>query len=147
MNVDLILADLRGDEGVRVRPYDDATGKDFKIGDTLQGNLTVGIGRNLSSVIFNDSEIEFMGRNDIERAALVLDHFIPEWRGYTENRQRGLVNMAFNMGYDLGAFVKMLAALKAGDFDTASAEAWDSKWRTQVGDARATRVTQWIKNG
>lgn len=146
MNVDQILSDLRTDEGFRSRPYDDATGRELAAGAMLVGKLTIGIGRNLDDVSLSESEAEFMCRNDIEKAALGLDRLVPEWRHFPDPVQRGLVNMAFNMGQTrLAGFQNMLTALRKGDWETAAHEALTSKWAAQVGD-RAKRIAQLFRS-
>ena len=48
--LDIVDAQLVIDEGDRNFPYDDATGRTLIRGDTLKGNITVGIGRNISGI-------------------------------------------------------------------------------------------------
>jgi lysozyme len=55
--------------------------------------------------------------------------------------------MCFNLGMPrLRQFRNMLAALEAGDFETAAREALDSRWAGQVG-ARAERIAAQIRDG
>jgi lysozyme len=55
--------------------------------------------------------------------------------------------MAFNLGLGrLRKFRKCLAALEAGDYDEAAAEALNSAWAAQVG-ARAQRIAAMIREG
>lgn len=61
--------------------------------------------------------------------------------------QRALQNMRYQLGRGgLSGFRRMLAALAAGDFQTAAAEALDSRWARQT-PARAGRVSQLIREG
>ncbi len=127
--LDTIETDLIRDEGLRLKPYTDTVGK-----------LTIGVGRNLDDVGISDAEARHLLRNDIMAAVRDLDRNIPWWRDLSEGRQRALLNMCFNMGWPtLSAFRKMLAALRTGDYDTAAAEALDSRWARQVGQ-RADRI-------
>ena len=53
--------------------------------------------------------------------------------------------MAFNMGQPrLAKFKRMIAAIKAGDWDRAAIEALDSRWAAQVGD-RATEIAAMLR--
>ena len=124
-----LLADLKRDEGRRLKPYRDSVGK-----------LTIGWGRNLDDVGISEAEAEAMLEADIAVAEHELDRVLPWWRELPEPAQRALANMAFNLGMPrLLGFRRMLAALGARDFETAAAESLDSKWARQVGD-RAQRI-------
>lgn len=55
-------------------------------------------------------------------------------------------NMAYNLGITrLSKFKKMIAALEATDYLTASEEAKDSQWYSQVGE-RAERIVNIFKD-
>ena len=63
-----------------------------------------------------------------------------DWEGFPDEVQEILVNMLFNMGRPrLTKFKKMNAALREGDWKTASVEGRDSLWYRQVGN-RANRL-------
>lgn len=129
MDMNQLVRDLERDEGRRRKPYRDSTGR-----------LTIGVGRNLDDVGLSEPEIDLLLQNDITGVCADLDRNVPWWRDMPEPWQRGLANMAFNMGWPtLRNFRHMLAALEAGDGETAAAEALDSKWSAQVGD-RAGRI-------
>lgn len=137
-----IRDDLIRDEGIRLKPYKDSLGV-----------LTLGIGRNLDDVGISEEEALRLLDNDIVKAEKELDRVESWWRSRPECVQRGLLNMCFNLGISrLSGFKKMLAALHAGDFDTAAAEALKSQWADQVGE-RAVRIANLfleakdIKNG
>ena len=127
--IDLLLANLKRDEGLRLKPYKDSVGK-----------LTIGYGRNLDDMGITEDEAAVLLDHDIERAVTELDRALPWWREMPPSWQRGLVNMRFNLGLTrLRTFKKMLAALQAGDRERAADEALDSVWAGQVGE-RATRI-------
>jgi lysozyme len=131
-----LKTDLIRDEGYRRGVYK----------DTL-GNLTGGVGRNLSSRGFLDSEINLMLVNDIEIAERDLDLHIPWWREMDPSRQRVLMNMCFNMGWlRLSGFKHFLAAVEQGQWDIAANEMMNSKWAEQVGD-RAKRLSDQMRRG
>lgn len=134
MNRDLLKADLRRDEAVRLKPYSDTKGK-----------LTIGVGRNLTDRGITEAECDAMLEHDIDVVAHELAIALPWAAGLSEPRQRALANMAFNMGVPtLRDFKNMLAALEAGDWDKASAEALASRWAGQVGE-RAKRIAAVFK--
>ena len=142
-----LVDDLIRDEEDRAKAYDDATGKELKPGDTLRGNLTIAIGRNLTANGLSTAERRFLLTNDITRVEAELDHELPWWRDMSEPRQRALANMAFGLGLPrLLGFKQMLAALQAGDYPEAAAAALQSHWSTQVGE-RALRISELIRNG
>ena len=131
-----LIAELTRDEGLKLKPYLDTRGK-----------LTIGIGRNLDDKGIDEREARDLARADILDVCHELDRLIPWWRTLSAARQRALVNMGFNIGpHGLMEFRKMLAALQAGDYPTASREALSSTWATQVGD-RAQRIAKLIEDG
>jgi lysozyme len=131
-----LRADLIRDEGLRLKPYRCTAGK-----------LTIGIGRNLDDVGISREEAETLLDHDIAALTADFDRALPWWRGLSEARQRGLVNMGINLGLPrLLGFRRMLAALERGEFATAAAQALDSTWATQVG-ARAQRIAALIRQG
>lgn len=139
-NIALLISDLQRDEGVRRYPYDDATGKPIAAGNILHGKLTIGVGRNLTDRGLTEEEIGRLLAADIGFVEEDLDVNISWWRDLPEPAQRGLVNMAFNLGWPrLSKFQRMLAALEARDFPAAALEALNSRWAEQVG-TRALRV-------
>lgn len=130
-----IVDDLMRDEGVKLKPYRDT-----------EGNLTIGIGRNLDATGISADEAADMLLNDITATKRFLDDKLPWWVTLSANRQRGLLNMAFNLREKLLEFEHMLAALRAGDNDAAAFEALNSEWARQVGD-RAVRIATLFRNG
>lgn len=131
MDLVVLRSEIVRDEGVRLFPYRDTA-----------GNITIGIGRNLSSVGVSSAEVQAMWLADVDRATAGLDRALPWWRTLSEDRQRVLVNMAFNMGVPkLLTFKRMLAAVKDGQYQAAADEMLDSEWSKQV-VGRATRLAK-----
>ncbi|SBV97535.1 Lysozyme [uncultured Alphaproteobacteria bacterium] len=136
MDIARMKAELRRDEGERLKPYRDTVGK-----------LTIGVGRNLDDVGITAAEADVLLETDIAAAAAGLDRALPWWRGLSEVRRRALLNMAFNLGVPrLLGFSEMCAALARGDFAQAADAALDSLWARQVG-ARAGRIARMIREG
>lgn len=131
-----MITDLRRDEGERLKPYRDTVGK-----------LTIGVGRNLDDVGLSSEESAYLLANDINKVLRQLDEKLPWWRGLCFNRQRVLINMAFNLGIaGLLGFKNTLAAVQAGQYDKAAEGMLSSKWASQVGK-RAVRLADLMRNG
>ncbi|MAL41377.1 glycoside hydrolase family protein [Thalassospira sp.] len=146
--IDHLVKDLQRDEDIRLFVYDDATGQPIVSGYTVVGHPTIGVGRLLTSDrgISTVEALELL-ETDLDIVFKELDRSFPWWRGLSENRQRALANMAFNLGIPrLSKFQNMLAALKRGDYQLAADEAMNSRWAKQVG-ARAERIRDLIKEG
>lgn len=124
-----LVADLKRDEGLRLKPYRCTAGK-----------LTIGYGRNIEDNGITEAEAQFLLIEDARRSADELEKALP-WLGSAPTTvKRGLTNMAFNLGWPrLSAFKQMLGALESGDYAKAADEALNSNWAKQVGD-RAKRV-------
>ena len=114
-----------------------------------QGYLTIGYGRLIDRKRgggLTEPEARQLLLNDIANAIEDLDRNIPWWYEMSDNAQRGLVNMCFNLGWPrLSGFKKMLAAMEEGDMQTAGDEALDSLWARQV-KGRATRIANLIRS-
>lgn len=136
MNYQTLREELIRDEALRLKPYTDTKGK-----------LTIGVGRNLTDRGLSIDETMILLDNDIKGAATDLDRALPWWRGMSEARQHVLINMCFNMGINrLGGFIKALAAMEKGDYNTAADEMQDSDWFKDVG-GRAIRLVSLMRNG
>lgn len=147
MTVETVTKQIAIDEDVRLKPYDDATGKELKAGDTIIGKITIGAGRNLSDVGISEYEAMVLNTGDLRRTIRDLDNAFPWWRTMTDARQDALQNICFNVGLTrLLTFKKALTFLQAGRWDAAAAEFKDSKWYGQVGQ-RAERIIKQIAQG
>ena len=144
MNIDKLIQELILDEGYKYETYEDHL-----------GFLTLGVGhlvldtdpeidKPVGTPVSEERVLECLN-NDIETVCNELDRNMPWWKELGDEKMRVLANMCFNLGITrLLKFRKFLAALEAGDFETAGEEMMDSKWATQVG-ARATRLQRRIK--
>lgn len=114
---------LRRDESERQFAYDDATGKTLVKGGTLQANLTIGVGRNLTAKGISEKERAFLLANDIADATAALEQNFPWAMSLDPVRRGAFLNLIFNMGaHALSGFPKMLNAAQAGDWAVAAAE-------------------------
>jgi lysozyme len=136
MDIDALAATLIQDEGFRGVPYTDSEGK-----------VTIAYGRNLTDRPLTPAEGYQLLINVIESTRRELDTRLPWWENLSDVRQQVIANMAYNLGVPrLLGFVKMLAAAKRGDFDTAANEMLNSLWAQQVGD-RAVRLAAKMRHG
>ena len=134
--IDIVRAQLLIDEGDRKKPYVDTRGK-----------VSIGIGRNLTDVGISQAEEDFMFGNDIAVAEATARALFITFDDLSDNRKAVLLNMAFNMGQTtLSKFHGTIAAVTAGDFDTAADNMMASAWATEVG-ARAQRLSTLMRNG
>jgi lysozyme len=144
MDMTLLDAELRRDEGVRYSPYNDT-----------KGIPTVGVGHNLQAVHLpagwtyplTDAQVDTLLGHDLIVTFSGLDLHHPWWRQMDEVRQRVLANMAFNLGETrLDGFVNTLRAMQTGDYLGAAAGMSTSAWASQVGN-RATRLIEAMRTG
>jgi len=133
---DILRAQLKVDEGVRLSPYTDTVGK-----------LTIGVGHNLDDKPLPMPVVDLLLEHDIDDAEADAKRLIPAFDALSDARKAVVVNMAFNIGYDrLAGFRGMLRAIASADFETAAVEMLDSKWAAQVG-ARAQRLAEAMRKG
>ena len=146
MNYTQTELDLIRDECVKLRVY-----------RCTAGHLTIGVGHKLTEreVLQGLSEIS------LEQAGYLLHMDIgiamngcasifgrDRFDGFTEARQRALVNMCFQLGTQgLAKFRKMVDAIMRDDWATAQAEALNSKWARSDSPARAQRVAHMLGRG
>lgn len=151
-----MIAELRRDEGERLRAYRDSVGK-----------WTIGVGRNLDDVGIRPDEEAHLGIDtraamangitadqsaylldrDLDHVDAALDKHLPWWRRLDPVRQRVLVNMAFNMGImGLLGFRNTLRMIEAGSYDLAASNMMASLWARQV-KARASRLAVMMRTG
>ena len=136
MLINLMTDELIRDEGKRNKVYTDTVGVP-----------TIGVGRNLLDVGLSDDEVSYLLGNDIQRVCAELDAEIPWWRDMSEERQRCVTNMVFNLGITgLMGFKNTLAAMKDGRYDAAADGMLNSHWSSQVGQ-RAQRLSTMMREG
>jgi lysozyme len=118
--------------------------KEFPYVDTL-GNVTIGIGYNLSSRGLPDAWINVQYNQDVQYFYEQLCTF-PWYLSLNQDRQIILIDMAF-MGWKrfLG-FTEMIAALERKDYLTASHEMLNSEWALEVKN-RATELAAGMLSG
>jgi lysozyme len=138
---------LRRDEDNRQYAYDDESGKTLLKGMTLVGNLTAGIGRNLSAKGLSQKERDFLLANDIADATVALESNFPWTMDLDDVRKGALLNITFNEGIaHLAGFHIAMGKLQSKDYTGAAAAFLDSLWAREVG-ARAQRLVIQIQSG
>lgn len=155
-----VPSELKQDEGMRKTSYMDTT-----------GNRTVGIGFNMDSGIakqvwkrsgietsFDDVYNEEAGITDDEAARLAntayaiaredAESLVPRFAKLSENRQKALLNLSYQMGKNrLSGFKKFLAAMNSKDYRLAGRELINSKWYEQTQESRKRRIVRQIVGG
>lgn len=137
---DALESELRGDEGYEECVYKDSL-----------GFYTIGIGflvdPRKKGAGLRPEEISFILKNRIGLIARELDLKLSWWRTLNPDRQRILLNMAFQMGVDgLLGFKNTLAMVKAGDFNSAADGMLHSLWAQQT-PKRAKRLSDRMRAG
>lgn len=150
-------------EGKRNRPYCDKCGINAHFeprgwscgcpeGGGEAGNLTIGIGHNLSGRPLSDRAMAQILDDDYEEALRDLVGFA--WfKGLNDARRAALLDLRFNVGATrFRGFERMIAALENGNFVAAAIEMFDSKWARQVGeraqdDSNLLRTGDWAAIG
>ena len=138
---------LKGEEGLRLQVYDDATGAYIKPGTRVVGNPTIGIGTNIGpGAGITETEAEYLLWNRLVLAGADAAT-LPAWHNLSDPRRLVLVDMVFNMGIKkVREFKLALAAMAAGDYDSAANQMLDSERSRQVG-RRATALAEIMRTG
>lgn len=108
-------------EGYNPKPYQ----------DTL-GVWTVGYGHNLNKPLSHAACVQIF-QDDLADAQTDCLHAFHWFADLTDARQYAMIDLCFNLGLTrLQKFVKFLAAMQAGDYETAAHELLNSVWASQV---------------
>src|SRR6185503_2532398 len=122
MNRELLKQELRADEGEVLKSYRDHLGY-WTIGvghllDPRKGANPAPFGIDLTGgKSINAAQSALLLDQDIESKSAELDRRAPWWRGLSDNRQRVVLNMAFQLGVSgMLNFRKAVAAMQVGDY-------------------------------
>jgi len=135
---DDIKAMIIGHEGVKYEPYKDPGGL-WHVG---VGHL-IGDGSTLPEHMnrtFSATEVSNLFESDYAKHKKIAER-TPGYDKANKAGKAALIDLAFNMGSWYTEFKKAAAALKDGDFVTASKELENSKWYGQVGARGPTIVS------
>ena len=134
-------------EGLRLRPYDDATGKQHRTGVPIRGKLTIGVGRNLDDVGITRAEALTLLDHDIAKVRRDVNRALLWFRGLNRVRQNVVLNMVFNLGLPrFRTFKNTVAAIKEKRWDDAANEMLNSRWERQV-KGRARELARMMRRG
>jgi lysozyme len=140
--------ELIEDEGWRSKPY-----------LCSAGHWTIGVGHKMTpyelkgrlrDMEWDSDKIFTTLRQDLVMAIAGCEMIFGRTRFelFSENRQRSLVNMCFQMGTDgLSRFKRLVHAIFRDDWTQAHAEALDSKWARTDSPTRAKRVAARLLQG
>lgn len=140
---------IKRNEQLRLRVYDDATGKEIGPGSFVKGHPTIGWGRALDTNGITPEEAEYLFNNDFLRVRQQLRDWAP-WAEKQLNKARYevLIEMTFQNGIiGLMRFKRFLALLKTGLYTQAAAEGMDSKWAREQSPVRAAELMSIIETG
>lgn len=145
----LLRKDVMLAEGCRLKPYLDCCGKYWRdCVCTVKGRLTISFGRNLDDVGISALEAEVLLDHDLAGAELSCRKAFEWFADLNDARQRCVVELVFNLGLrGFMGFGKTIAAIKAGDWLLASQRLVASRWATQVGPTRSTRLATMMRDG
>ncbi len=127
-------------------PYDDATGLRLQAGDTIKGNVGIGVGRNLTAKGISPEESLTLLSDDIGEVLDDLENFA-WWSDLSENRQLALADMHFNLGaHGFRGFKNMVHALAVKDYPAASRAMLDSQAAREL-PSRYKELAQMMEQG
>ena len=122
-----IFQEMINDEGMVLDPYCDKCGKKWPCQCETPGNMTIGIGHNLSMPITQSAAMMIL-EDDLARCVSELYKVVPSIGKLNHVRENVLINMLFHLGLSkfLG-FKKMLTAIENSDFEEVALQILDSK--------------------
>jgi GH24 family phage-related lysozyme (muramidase) len=122
-------------------------GRKNKIYTDTVGNVTCGIGHNLSDKGVSDAVIDLLYQEDVADAIADVKKLIPAFDSLSDNRKIALTDFSFQLGYfKMSQFTNSIALLNSGKFSDAADNMLQSLWAKQV-PSRAKEVTDMIRNG
>lgn len=130
---------LTTDEGKKLLPYKDT-----------KGNITIGIGHNLSANGISEEICQAIFQEDVRMAIHGLAYIFSTdcLERLTNNQILGILNLVFNMGAQRfkRSFPTTIAAIERGDMETAKWKIRNSRWAKQVGEGRRDRVLKLLSD-
>lgn len=147
-----LRAELHGDEGIKLKVYDDATGKPIGPGTLVKGNPSIAVGRNLSGRGVTPAESEYLLTNDIAACETELAPTMPWVTTLTPGRQTVIYSLYFNVGLGnpmrfQAKWPHFLEQMRSGAY-TAAADNLEATepWAMEVGP-RAHRLGELVRYG
>lgn len=137
-----LIEDLKRDEGLRLKAYEDT-----------QGVWTIGYGHAhvAPGTIWTQGQAEDVLASDAALACATLDQHVGWWRNLDDARQDVLANLCFNMGWGDGArglssFHHTLELIRTGQYGSAAITLLASQWAREV-KGRANRLAAQLRSG
>jgi lysozyme len=131
MNETLLKTELIRFEGLKYAVYADSVGLN-----------TVGIGHRCDLPVGTQvdlSQVQQWYQDDVASALQIARKVYTNFSQFDDTRQRLITQLCFNLGNNILQFMKMNAAIKQLDWETAAAELVSSKWYKQVGSEPGQR--------
>lgn len=127
------------DEGSAPRAYWDGNGEIAKPSRPEQGNLTIGIGRNLFANPLDEEEMHFLLDRDIARAVAGARRLVGDslWEKLDGPRRHAVMSLVFSMGEaKLRTFNETLPAIRREEWQRVAELLRRTKWATDVDPLR-----------
>jgi GH24 family phage-related lysozyme (muramidase) len=151
---DALSIEINGDEGNKLKVYDDKTGKPIGPGSILVGYPSIGRGRNLTTRGITASESDMMETTDIDQMEMDLVPLLPWIPALSTGRQVAVYSLYFNVALGnpqkfIGphGWPTFLAQMASGQFAAAAQNLRTSQpWATEVGP-RSGRLADLVLYG
>ena len=139
MNRDMLVADLKREEGCRLAAYPDPVsgGEPYTIGYGYTGPEVH------PGLVWGQDMADAMLDRRVDGVISQLDQMLPWWRSLDDIRGNVLAKMAYQMGIGgLLGFKQMLAHVRAEEWDLAKAAGLDSTWARQTPERAEREMTE-----
>lgn len=148
MDKTALMLSLTEEEEFRGLAYDDKTGKTIFPGTLVQGNVTVGVGWNISGRPCTYDLGQIILGYHVDQTWDDVKRTLPWVVDQPDPVQRALCDMAFNMrgAAQLKTFGTFLSLIQAGKYEEAAQDLESTLWWSQV-KRRGPRVQSLIRQG
>lgn len=134
------VKDLKRDEGLRLKPYQDTVGV-----WTIGYGHTKGVTKDTAPITEEQAE-EFL-KEDLDVAVVDAKDLVASFDALDSTRKTVVANMSFNLGRKkLSAFVSTIKAINNDDYVAAALHMTNTKWAKQV-KGRADRLIKRMLTG
>jgi len=134
-----LIEQLRKHEGERLFAY-----------QCSENMWTIGVGRSIGpgGKGITQSESKMLLVNDIDECMTDLQSIFRSWDDFSDARKIALIDLRFNLGAGgFRSFKRMIAAIRARNWQLAAAEALDSRWAHQVQPSRVRTIEGQLVEG
>jgi GH24 family phage-related lysozyme (muramidase) len=137
----ILVSEILHDEGYRLKSYKDKTGLwTIGVGHLLGGEYT------FANLTWTPEQVLLTLMQDLNSAVYYVRKYIYTFEQLSDNRQRVLISMMFNLGPNrFAGFTNTIAAINRLDYYRAKVEMLDSKWAREDVPNRANRLAnRWM---